>query len=66
MAPKLLRPDKDAETMLINFVKTIKSFFIATGKNLANNRQKIALQQMGQGSQKFCNWHKEVYKQAEV
>ena len=33
--------------------------------NQAMSRLKL-LQQMGQGSQKFCNWHKKVYKQAEV
>ena len=130
IAPKAYKAqDKDAETMLINFdlyVETINNFFIATGKDAANARQKITLlqavggpdmvdlvkevvlvaivadaanaveavaadsyqqaidktrqgivgktnqamsrlklfQQMGQGSQKFRNWHKEVYKQA--
>ena len=106
--------DKDPETLLIDFdlyIKTIKNFFIATGRDDANNKQKVALlqavggpdmvdmveevvnadtfeqaiekirngiigktnqamsrlrlfQQMGQGSQKFGAWQKEIYKQA--
>ena len=122
--------DKDAEALLIDFdlyVKTVKNFFIATGKDSATDKQKVALlqavggpdmvdlvedvgkvilvstpartgveavvadtfeqaiskiregivgktnqamarlklfQQMGQGTQKFGPWYKEVFKQA--
>ena len=126
IAPKAFKgKDKEAETLLIDFdlyVKTIINFFIATGKDTANDRQKVALlqavggpdmvdlveevgkvtlvataadvangvaaveadtleqaivrktnqamsrlklfQQMGQGTQKFASWYKEVFKQA--
>ena len=133
IAPKAFKgKDKEAETLLIDFdlyVKTITNFFIATGKDTANDRQKVALlqavggpdmvdlveevgkvtlvataadvanevaaveadsfeqaiekirqgivgktnqamsrlklfQQMGQGTQKFATWYKEVFKQA--
>ena len=40
--------DKDPETLLIDFdlyIKTIKNFFIATGRDDANNKQKVALLQ---------------------
>ena len=133
IAPKAFKgKDKEAETLLIDFdlyVKTITNFFIATGKDTANDRQKVALlqavggpdmvdlveevgkvtlvataadvanevaaveadsfeqaiekirqgivgktnqamsrlklfQRMGQGTQKFASWYKEVFKQA--
>ena len=133
IAPKAFKSkDKDPETLLIDFdlyIKTINNFFIATGRDDATNKQKVALlqavggpdmvdvveeigkvvlvgiaaddannvvavaadtyeqaiekirngivgktnqamsrlklfQQMGQGSQKFGAWQKEVYKQA--
>ena len=133
IAPKAFKAkDKEAEVLLIDFdlyVKTIRNFFIATGKDTATDRQKVALlqavggpdmvdlveevgkvilvaiaadaaneveaveadtfeqaiekirqgivgktnqamsrlklfQHMGQGTQKFASWHKEVFKQA--
>ena len=133
IAPKAFKgKDKEAETLLIDFdlyVKTITNFFIATRKDTANDRQKVALlqavggpdmvdlveevgkvtlvataadvvnevaaveadsferaiekirqgivgktnqamsrlklfQRMGQGTQKFASWYKEVFKQA--
>ena len=49
IAPKAFKgKDKEAETLLIDFdlyVKTITNFFIATGKDTANDRQKVALLQ---------------------
>jgi hypothetical protein len=128
IAPKAFKAkDKEAEVLLIDFdlyVKTIRNFFIATGKDTATDqiqavggpdmvdlveevgkvilvaiaadaaneveaveadtfeqaiekiRQGIVgktnqamsrlklFQQMGQGTQKFASWHKEVFKQA--
>ena len=49
IAPKAFRAkDKDPETLLIDFdlyVKTIKNFFVATGKDNATEKQKVALLQ---------------------
>ena len=99
IAPKAFKSkDKDPETLLIDFdlyIKTIKNFFIATGRDVVNSSNHVAavaadtfeqaiekirngivgktnqvmsrlrlFQQMGQGSQKFGAWQKEIYKQA--
>ena len=49
IAPKAFKSkDKDPETLLIDFdlyVKTIKNFFIAPGKDGVTNKQKVALLQ---------------------
>ena len=49
IAPKAFKAkDKEAEVLLIDFdlyVKTIRNFFIATGKDTATDRQKVALLQ---------------------
>ena len=49
IAPKPFKSkDKDPETLLIDFdlyIKSIKNFFIATGRDDANNKQKVALLQ---------------------
>ena len=49
IAPKAFKAkDKDAESLVIDFdlyVKTIKNFFVATGKDTATDKQKVALLQ---------------------
>ena len=49
IAPKAFKgKDKDAEALLIDFdlyVKTVKNFFIATGKDSATDKQKVVLLQ---------------------
>ena len=49
IAPKAFKgKDKDAEALLIDFdlyVKTVKNFFVATGKDSATDKQKVALLQ---------------------
>ena len=47
IAPKAFKAkDKDAETLFIDFdlyVKTVKNFFIATGKDTVTDKQKVAM-----------------------
>ena len=58
IAPKPFRAkDKDPETLLIDFdlyVKTIKNFFVATGKDNATEKQKVALLQAVGGPCSIC------------
>ena len=49
IAPKAFKAqDKDAETLLIDFdqyVKVVKNFFIATGKDTVTDKKKVVLLQ---------------------